>query len=357
MAPSNRIASDPADALSVHGDTVVVDCHLDLILLIARDIAHGRPYPLRDRWIPQLRTGGVAVQVVPIFVEDSYLPEGALRRTLLLLETLHRQIAEAPDEAVLARNGEEIKLAVDEGKIAFVLAFEGSAAIGTDVELFETFFRLGLRMASFSWFGRTSLADGSGEEFASGRLTKAGIAALSEMERLGILLDVSHLSERSTEHALEIATRPLIASHSSARAVLNHHRNLTDEQLKSIAATGGVIGVNFFNAFVDPERPTIDRLVDHIEHIAGVAGIEHVGIGPDFVKEYFEEVYPGEPDLMIEGLRARAVIEGLETSADLPKLTAAMLRRGFTPADVKKVMGENFLRVFSEVMGVPSTAP
>jgi membrane dipeptidase len=350
---SVAVSEKGARALRLHQETDVVDCHADWILLIAKEVARGRPNPLGDRWVPHLRAGGVDVQVMPVFVEAEYLPEGALRRTLVLLELLHRQAALNPGEVVLATNGSEIDRGLRESKILLVAALEGSPAIGNDITLIETFFRLGVRMASFSWFGRTFLAEGSGEEDAGGRLTKAGVAAMAEMERLGMLMDVSHLSARSTDHVLEIATRPVVASHSSARAICDHHRNLSDEHLKGIATLGGVTGINFFHAFVDPENPTIDRLVDHIEHVASVAGVDHVGIGPDFVKEYFEEFYPNDPDLMIEGLRARVSIDGLETSSDLPALTAKMLDRGFSPGDVKKVLGENFLRVFREVMGVP----
>lgn len=338
----------------LHREAVVVDCHNDLILLVARDAAVGKPNSFRERWIPQLRAGGVNVQVVPIFVENEYLPEAALRRTLSLVALLRKEVEANSDAVALCGNGDEIDAAVAAEKIALVLAFEGSAGIGGDIQLIEPFFHLGLRMASFSWFGRTALADGSGEEGAGGRLTRAGEAALKEMERLGILMDISHLSERGTEHVFEIATRPVIASHSSARAILDHHRNLTDEQIRAVAATGGVVGVNFFHGFVDPTNPTVDRVVDHFEHIAQVAGVDHVGVGPDFVKEYFDEMYPTHPDLVIEGLPAGGTIKGLVTSADLPVLTDALVDRGWSDTDVKKAVGENFLRVFREVMGRPS---
>lgn len=341
-----------ADYRALHRDAVVVDCHNDLILLTARGKAFGK-FSFEQHWIPQLRAGGVDVQIVPIFIEADYFPEGALRRTLQLVELLHREVEANPSELSLCATGAEIDQAVSEGRIALVLALEGSAAVFGNVDLLQTLFRLGLRMASFSWFGRTMLADGSGEEAAGGTLTSSGVEALRLMEQLGILMDVSHLSAAGTEHVLEIATRPVIASHSSARAVLDHHRNLTDDQLKAIAATGGVIGANFFPGFVDPEKRTIGRLVDHIEHIASVAGVEHVGIGPDFVKEYFDEVFPLKPDLKIEGLDAGQTIEGLVTSADLPNLTRELVERGFSEADVISILGGNFLRVFREVFGVP----
>ena len=341
----------------LHHDAVVVDCHNDLILLVDRKRSIGESAHFRDRVIPALRAGGVDVQIVPVFLEHEYAAEAALRRTLQLIEELHREVAANGDEVVLCLTGAEIDKAVSRGKIALVLALEGCEAIGREPELFGAFYRLGVRMASFTHFGRTPLADGSGEDGTGGRLTRAGVSAVREMERLGILVDVSHLSAAGTQHVLELATRPVIASHSSARALLDHHRNLTDDQLRAIAATGGVIGVNFFPAFVAPGRPTIDQVVDHIAHIAAVAGIDHVGIGPDFIKDYFDERYPQYPSLQIEGLDAKTTIEGMTGPQDLPALTDGLLRRHFADVDVCKILGANFLRVFRGVLGVPSPLP
>ncbi|HKV44805.1 MAG TPA: dipeptidase [bacterium] len=339
----------------LHHDAVVVDCHNDLILLVDRRRALGDPADFRERVIPSLRAGGVDVQVVPIFMEAEYAAEGALRRALQLIEWVHREAEANPDAVALCRSGAEIDAATAEGKIALVLALEGCEAIGKQTELLGTFFRLGVRIASFTHFGRTLLADGSGEDDTGGRLTRAGAAAVREMERLGILVDVSHLSIAGTQHVLELATRPVIASHSSARALLDHHRNLSDDVLRRIAATGGVIGANFFPAFVAAGRPTIDHVVDHLQHLAAVAGWDHVGIGPDFIKEYYDERYPHHPSLKIEGLDAMITIEGLTGPQDLPALTAALLRRGVSEANVRKVLGENFLRVFRSVLGVPGS--
>ena len=272
------------DAEQLHRTAVVADTHNDLLMaVVARPPDHWGAY-FRENWLPQLRDGGVDVQVLPVFVDDAYRPEGALRQTLRMIEAAHRLVEDNADEVALCLDGATLDSTLDSGRIALVLALEGCPGIDADVELFGTMHRLGVRIASLTHFGRTALADGSGEDGTGGRLTRAGVAAVAEMEHLGILFDVSHLGAASVEHVLELATRPVIATHSSARAQRDHHRNLSDSQLKNIAAGGGVICVNFYAGFLDPSVHTIDRLVDHIEHVASVAGLEHVGIGPDFLE-------------------------------------------------------------------------
>lgn len=338
---------------ALHRDAVVVDCHNDLILLVAHHREFCRTDYFRDHWIPELRRGGVDVQVLPVFIDDEHRPEGGLRRALELIELAHEEAGRNAAEVTLCMNGAEIDSAVADGKIALLLALEGCEPVGTDVELFTAFFRLGVRMASLTHFGRTGLADGSAEEGAGSRLTRAGIEAIAAMESLGMVVDVSHLSRAGTDHVLELATRPVIASHSSSRALRDHHRNLPDEQLKGIGASGGVVGINLLGAFIDPVAPTIDGAIDHIEHVAETAGIDHVGLGPDFISEYFDTRYPGE-SLIMEGLDARSVLEGTTgSSRDLPLITEELVRRGFSEGDIRKILGENFLRVFRGIMGVP----
>lgn len=340
--------------MDLHQRAVVVDCHNDLIVLVAHHKAHGRTSYFKDHWLPELRRGGVDVQVIPVFVDDVYRPEKGLREALLLIETLHEVVEANPDDVGLCLNGEEIDQTVAEGKIALVLALEGAEHVGTDVELFSMFFRLGVRIASFTHFGRTMLADGSAEDAAGSRLTQAGVAAVELMQHIGMLVDVSHLSRAGTEHVLEITRRPVIASHSSARALRDHHRNLTDDLLKEIAGTGGVVGVNFFPWFVHDSAPTLDHIVDHIEHIASVAGIDHVGLGPDFVKEYYETQYPNE-DVTFEGKSVKTTPAGtVGSSRDFPLVTEQLEARGFSESDIIKVLGENFLRVFRSELAKPA---
>lgn len=350
-----------ARARALHDGSRVVDTHDDLLMLVARRPPERQASYFAEQWLPQLRAGGVDVQVLPVFVDDDFRPEGALRQTLLTVESAHRVAEGNADAVALCRTGAEIDAALTAGRTALVLALEGCKAVGTDVGLLTTLARLGVRMASFTHFGRTALADGSAEDAAGSRLTAAGVEAVGLLEDHGVLIDVSHLSAAGTDHVLSLARRPVVASHSSAHAVHAHHRNLTDERLHGIAATGGVIGVNFFYGFIDPHDRSLRRVGDHIEHIATVAGIEHVGLGPDFVTEVFAQLtYPfdqPEPGAAPD-LDGRVAIPGLEGPAGLPLVTQELLRRGWAEADVRRVLGENWLRVFRADLGVPrGTAP
>ncbi|MGW1035399.1 dipeptidase [Streptomyces antibioticus] len=339
----------------LHRRAVVADLHNDLLCaVVARPVDRWAGF-FRERWLPQLRAGGVNLQVLPVFVEDPYRPEGALRRTLRMIEAAHRLAAGNADAVVLCADGAGIDRALAVDRIALVLALESAPGVGEDVELLETLFRLGVRIASLAHFGRTALADGSGEDGTGGRLTRAGVAALAEMERLGMLMDVSHLGAAGVEHVLELASRPVLATHSAARALFDHHRNLTDEQIRGVAGGGGVVCVNFFAPYLHENDYTVDRLVDHIEHIVGVAGVGHVGLGPDFIKEVLADTTPPCCErTLVEGVPADAYLPGLTGPAGLPLVTEALQRRGWRDDDIVAVLGGNVLRLFHAELGRPA---
>jgi len=340
--------------VSLHADAVVADTHNDLLMLVVRRPPERWASYFREHWLPQLRAGGVDIQVLPVFIDDEFRPEGSLRETLRMVEAAHR-IAEGNADAVaLCRNGDEIDAALASGLIALVLALEGCPQIDDDVELLETLARLGVRVVSFAHFGRSALADGSAEDATGSRLTRAGVAALETLERLGIVMDISHLGQGGVEHVLATARRPVMATHSSARALRDHHRNLSDEQLKGVQLTGGVVCVNFFAGFLDAGEPGIERLGDHIEHIAGVIGVEHVGLGPDFCTEVFEEKIPlCDRPVLFEGLDVFLSIPGLEGPTGLPLVTDELVRRGFAEDDIRAVLGGNVHRLFRAELGRP----
>lgn len=337
--------------LELHTAAVVVDCHNDIAVSLALRDVNGDRSTLKHRWIPELRAGGVDVQVMPIYVGDQ-LPEAALRSSIFQLQRVVDEIEANAEAVALCSDGREIDLAVESGKIAMVLALEGCHQFATDVGLVRTFHRLGVRMISFTHFGRTSLADGTAEDGTGGRLTRTGVAVLAEMERLGILMDVSHLGIAGVHHVLELCTRPIIASHSNSRAVFDVHRNIDDAHLRAIAATGGVIGVNLLPGIVNPMKPTMEGVLEQVDHLVEIAGVDHVGLGPDFIVDYFAERYPASISLVLEGIDARAEIPGLARASDLPRFTEALVRHGYLDSDIRKILGENFLRVFRQVCGI-----
>lgn len=327
----------------------VADAHNDLLMLV-QHFADDPGY-FRRAWLPQLRAGQVGVQVLPVYVDQEWLPELALRQTFRLVETALRTVESCPDLR-LCREPGDIERALADGRIGVVLALEGCPAVGPDPRLLHTLWRLGLRVASLTHFGRNSLADGSAEDDTLGRLTRAGIWAVEIMQDLGVLVDVSHLSLPGTRHLLDITRGPVIASHSSCRALHHHHRNLPDAELRAIADTGGVVGINFYPAFLTGGTATVNDVAAHIEHAAEIAGVEHVGLGPDFTKEIARVLYAGSH--VIEGCDLDTAVQDLEGPADLPKVADALAARGFSPADVTAVMGGNFRRLLNEVIGVPA---
>lgn len=346
------------DVLQLHHDAVVVDTHDDLLMLTTRRPRSHQAEYFRTDWLPQLRAGGVDVQVLPVFIDDEFRPEGALRQTLKMVESGWTIAEGNPDDVAICLNGSDIEAALASGRIALVLALEGCEAVGRDVELLSTLYRVGVRIASLTHFGRTLLADGSGEDPAGSRLTRAGIEAVAVMEELGLLLDVSHLGAVGVDHVLELARRPVIATHSSAYELRGHHRNLTDERLKGIAAGGGVVNVNFFAGFLSDERDghTVARLVDHIEHVAQIAGVGAVGLGPDFLDQVFTELYPTVTSMITEGVDAKQYVPGLEGPSGLPLVTEELVRRGWAQGDIRAVLGDNDLRLMSAELGVPLSA-
>ncbi|MCX5388177.1 dipeptidase [Streptomyces sp. NBC_00083] len=338
----------------LHTRAVVADAHNDLLMAVA-----ARPHRrwagfFRERWLPQLRAGGIDIQVLPVFIDDQHRPEGALRQTLRMIECAHVLAEGNAGQVALCRDGDEIDAALAQGRIALVLALESAPGVDANVELFSTLFRLGVRIASIAHWGRTPLADGSREDATGSRLTVPGVAALAEMERLGMLFDLSHLGASGVDHVLEIARRPVLATHSCARALRDHHRNLPDEHLRGVAATGGVVCVNFVPDFLTDTQDSVgvERIADHIEHIASVTGIDHVGLGSDFVQEVMTDLTPPCCE-NLDDEDPLFTFPGLEGPAGMPLVTGALVERGFGEDDVLKVLGGNLRRVMDRHMGRP----
>jgi membrane dipeptidase len=330
----------------------VSDLHSDLPLGLLKRRFDGCDGSLRREWLPRLRAGGVNLVVCAVYIDSVYLPEGALRRAVQLVDALYEEIEDCGDEIALADSRADVERINGEGRIAALLAFEGAEPFGQDLAALRLFHRLGLRMVSFAWMRRTAFGDGTWENDSRGGLTRLGRQAVRELNRLGMIVDVSHASDQTTWDILECTTQPVVASHSNARAVQDHPRNLTDEMITAIAASGGLVGAVAVAGYIADRDASVARWVDHIDHIVELIGIDHVGIGCDFYEEI--QAMGAAHDIPAwspaSGLGSLAV-EGMRTWADLPELTAELLRRGYTEDDLRKIYRQNFARVMTAVIG------
>lgn len=303
----------------------VADCHNDLLIGCLHQRERGVVDPFGDFWLGQLRQGGVVLQVLPVFIEEQHVGEGALRRSLMLLEEAYRIEQAHPHDVAICTTGSQIDAAIDSGRIACVLALEGAEGVGRDLDVLATYYRVGVRMIAMTWNRRTMMADGIGERDTGGRLTTLGVEAVAEMERLGIAVDVSHLSEAGFWHVAEVATRPFVASHSSCRALQDHPRNLSDDQLRAIRDADGFVALNAFGPFL-ADSPSVESLVDHAEHAIGILGVERVALGMDFMYDLMRQVDPilGGALVAIDDI---PFPEGLRRPEDLAHLSGLLVER------------------------------
>ncbi|QOT19927.1 dipeptidase [Paenarthrobacter sp. YJN-5] len=321
----------------------VADSHNDLLLAVRHLRERGHQDPFGDFWLPQLKAGGVDLQVLPVCTEEQFVGEGALRRCLLMLEEARHLADIHADDVVIVENSAGLEAASSSGRIALILAIEGAEPIGNSLEILDVLRRSGVRMCSLSWNRRTMMADGIAERDTGGRLTQLGVDAVSRMEELGIIVDVSHLSEAGFFHLAELATRPFIASHSSCRSVTDHPRNLSDEQLRLIRDSHSFVGINAFGPFIAEGEPSLDAYIDHVEHALSVVGPESVGLGTDFIEDVAEVVDPIFTGLLVNSSDIPTT-QGLRRPSDFQGLARAMSRRIGTEKTAD-VMGSN-LRTF-----------
>jgi membrane dipeptidase len=281
----------------------------------------------------RLRKSNVGVAVFAIFTEKYDRTLTPVARTLRMIDMAHSIAASNSDWLELAVNSKEIVQALKRGKIAMLLSIENGIAIGNDLGLLRNYHRLGIRMMSIAWNHRNPLGDGVGRFNARRGLTPFGREAIAEMERLGMLVDVSHLNEKTFWDVAEAARNPIVATHSNAKSVCGSPRNLNDSQIRAISANGGFIGLNFCSAFLnDSGEGAIDDIVKHAVHIASVGGIETLAIGSDF-----------------DGIENPP--KGLEHIGKIGKLIAPLEKAGFSSSEIDAISHRNFLRVFRKVCG------
>lgn len=314
----------------------VIDAHCDTLHYVLNGkgtLGHGIPEAHID--VPRLRRGGVNAQVFACWVPRPFQRHGATTLALRLVETFHRQAEAFGDQLCLVRTADDITQAMEDGKVAGILSLEGAEPLDGELELLGIFYRLGIRWLGLTWNHRNAAADGVAEAESGGGLTPFGVDLVHACEDLGIVVDVSHLAPAGVEHVLRVAKGPVVASHSNARALCDHRRNLTDDQVRAIAATGGVVGVTFVPPFLtgNPDEASIEHVLDHIEHFVNLVGPEHVGIGSDF-----------------DGLGDMSPPKGLEDVTHYPNLREGLKRRGFSDADIAAIMGGNWMRVLRAVL-------
>lgn len=345
------------EASRLHADAVVIAAHTDICPDVAKRRAAGAQRVIADRHLPGLIAGGVTAVCDHVAGDTPYLVEFPFRNTnaanklkwaLQAIEAMHREAEESPDALVIATTVEEIWSAKRDGKVAVVLSFEGAGPIEDAVELLGTFWRLGVRCIGLTHDFRNHLADGV-RTGSHGGLTDLGREAVREMGRLGIVVDVSHLNDAGFWDVVEHSPAPIHASHSNCRALCGHPRNLTDEQLRAVAESGGVVGVHALQALVtDAGRPpTFDEFLAHIDHMLDLMGEDHVALGPDIMENYPADEYRLLWDPRLPTARLDYVYPSeFDTLARAPNVTAALLARGYGEAVIRKILGENMLRLF-----------
>jgi len=386
FAQGTDAAGISSGARAIHESAIVVDTHADTpqrFLDENFDIGSTDPKDNGHISLDKARAGNLGAEFFSIWVDPETNQGHFARHTLDLIDSVYEQAARHPDRMMMAFSVEDIERAHKQKKLAALMGIEGGHSIENDIHLLRDFYRLGVRYMTLSWSNTNEWADSSGDiddpkiEHHNG-LTDFGKQVVLEMNRLGMMVDVSHVADKTFWDTIATTKAPVIASHSSARALTNAPRNMTDDMLRAIAKNGGVVDVNFFSGFVDEDyrkasepigkqaaeavktylekqkaegkavtyievdrierewaakipRPPLKSLIDHIDHIAKVAGVDHVGLGSDF-----------------DGV-AGATPQGIDSAADLPKITQALLDRGYSAGDIHKILGGNVLRVFKEV--------
>jgi membrane dipeptidase len=375
-----------ATARAIHQSALVIDTHADTpqrFLDENFDIGNTDPNDFGHISLDKARAGNLGAEFFSIWVEPETNQGHFAKRTLDLIDAVYEQAARHPDRMMMAFSVADIERAHKQGKLAALMGIEGGHSIENDIRLLRDFYRLGVRYMTLSWSNTNEWADSSGDmndpnvRHHNG-LTEFGKQVVLEMNRLGMMVDISHVADKTFWDAIAVTRAPLIASHSSARALTNAPRNMTDDMLLAVAKNGGVIDVNFYSGFDDQAfwdaaqaqskekqaaiqeameklkaeghtptyvdedrlerqfmakipRPPLKVLIDQIDHVAKVAGVEHVGLGSDF-----------------DGVSG-ATPQGIDSAADLPKITQGLVDRGYSAEDIHKILGGNVLRVFAEV--------
>jgi len=361
----------------IHDDAIVIDSHSDFLDRSAIDgTALNDDPPLAQTSLQKLKDGKVDAQFFSVFVPPAFKNYGFAKRTFELIERFYSEIETNQDAIKFAGSASEIRSLANSGQIAALIGIEGGHSIENNLDLLRIYYRLGVRYMTLTWNNTNEWADSSGDSHRWGGLNDFGIRVVEEMNDLGMIIDISHVSDETFWDVLEHSRAPVFASHSLARSLKATPRNMSDDMIRALAKNGGVLQVSFYAKHLDKTfsdrfdaalkasedrfaaiekefsddpvqqdialwsaekaleqsfpAPSMTRVIDHIDHIVGVAGIDHVGIGSDF-----------------DGLGAPPV--GLEHAGRFQSITRELQHRGYSEADIRKIWGGNLLRVFEAV--------
>jgi membrane dipeptidase len=365
-------------AHKLHFSSIVLDTHDDTTQrFFSKNFDLGKRNPDGHIDIPRMREGGMNAIFFSIWIDGRTMGPIAIQKALDQIDAVHENVRKNSKDMMFARTAADVRKAHAEGKIAALIGVEGGHMIGNDIRMVRIFSDLGVRYMTLSHFYNDEWADSSTDKPAHNGLTDYGKEIVREMNRQGMMVDISHVSDKTFYDALEISKAPLIASHSSCRAICNHPRDMSDEMIKALAAKGGVIQINYEKSFIDQaykdaseklsggvvamfeqfkkecgddeeclsrkmtqeeKKATADgkvphvsweRIIDHIDHVVKLVGADHVGLGSDF--------------------DGATMPEGMEDCTHLPKITEALMRKGYSDDDIRKILGGNLLRVMERV--------
>lgn len=335
-------------ALRLHQDSIVIDTHNDTIQdIMSGMIPHAKEYSLKRRLrerstegqidLPRITDGGVDCLLFAMVVSRGMYKGRRLRRLLQMLDVFFTEMKENPELISLARTYEDIMKNIEEGRVSAVISIEGGEALEGELGVLRLLHKLGVRSLTLTHFARNELGDGSRDDGGS-HLTEFGVEVVEEMEKLGMLVDVSHINETGFWDVMDLVKKPVIASHSNCKALSDHHRNLTDAQIEAISDKDGVINLSFCGAFIKPGvnsredimKVSIDDWLDHVDHVVNLVGSNHLGLGSDF------DGGCGFP--------------GMDDISKMPMITKGLVAKGYSDEDITKILGGNNLRVFKKVL-------
>jgi len=343
----NESVAERIDRLHAGG---IIDLHFDLPMDLYEK--RDRKNVLETEFLREFEEGNVGVAGVAIYIEDRYLPETGLRVALDQIARLYAETEQCGRFAI-CKSYREIQKARGADKIALLITMEGIEPLGTDLDLLRAFYELGVRSIGLT-HARSNAAGHGGVFGASGSssegLTSFGQDVVRECERLGVIIDLAHINRAGFDEIFSITTKPPIVSHTNVRRYYDIERNISDEQIEMIGERGGVIGINSVLVSPREEESTMDRYIDHIQHVADLIGIDCVGIGFDF----FEFIYRQWPRPRQQELAAKFTtphfIPDLRNHSHARNLTRRLIERGFTDEQIEKILRGNWLRIFQQVL-------